>query len=327
MLTEISNILSDSDLALFLSLFESEINARYPFSSRMTALAFKESHLTMRESFGYFSLAKKIWKGIDSNGHALGFTVATEKRGGSVKFGPTLILSGKRNLGIGSQLRRLVEDIYQANGFRKAYSTTNLSNRAGLMYLLKIGYKVELHLQNHFEIGKDELVLSRFLKSSQPKPISQTTTSSDSMPADLTFEERRMWSDIENDFDIDATYVNSIRNNLREELCFTEGAFKNKLGKLFVSPCRNCIALAIPKRGGCVKLFPIVLSGSSNVDTGLITDVCRYSGSAIHKLYTLVPARRTGKIRMLKAIGFFAEGLIREPYKRGVDVIHMSFML
>lgn len=144
---KISNTLTSSDFESFKALFQESITPLYPNSSEKSANSIIQKHQLGIDPDGYFTIKKTIWKGINDNNEVVAFTVISEKRGGSIKFGPTIVNKAKRGTGIGSSFRSLVESEYSSRGFRKSYSTTNLSNLAAILYILKIGYKIELHLK------------------------------------------------------------------------------------------------------------------------------------------------------------------------------------
>jgi hypothetical protein len=326
----VSTKLVREDFELFVASFTRDISSRYPFSSELTARAIIDAHNMDYDEHGHFSKRKKIWKGVGSDGTSLAFTVVTEKRGGSIKFGPTIVLSDYRNIGVGSTLREKVEGNYSELGYRKAYSTTNLRNLAGIYYLTKIGYKIELHLRDHYELGKDELVLSKFIsrqgENGPPLDGKLVPTAEDVVTSSLESSvDKRLYLDLRFDFDeIDKEFFDRTRAALEVQTESSESDFVQKKKHLFFSTNQKALALAVPKRGGCVKLLPFITSATRDDNAEVLASVWGALGSTTHKLYTLVPARRWAKVENMKSLGFVVEGIIAEPYKPRVDVVMMS---
>lgn len=102
MIDYVSAELNGQDFELFRSLHAESISHLYPYSSALTAESFIRQHQDRIDRSGYFTLRKTIWKAVYKNCSAA-FTVVTEKRGGSIKFGPTMVVPCFRNQGVGSQ--------------------------------------------------------------------------------------------------------------------------------------------------------------------------------------------------------------------------------
>lgn len=310
--------LTAADEAAFVELFCSQVAQLYPFSSALTARSFIKSHHQELDPFGYFTKRKRIWKAI-ADGDRVGFTVATEKRGGSIKFGPTIIDPERQGQGLGALLRGGVETHYAADGYRKAYSTTNLKNLAGIFYLTKIGYQIELHLKDHYAVGKDEVVLSRLLTEAVA-PVNQNEPI-----AGLADYERRLFDDLAPDFgEIDAVFFEHVRKSIKPKMRWTEQAFANKTRLLFRDEANECVALAVPKRGSCVKVMPFAASKRKSANRDVFEQLRRAFVGHAHKLYTFVPTRRPTKVSALEELGFRIEGFMQMPYKSGVNVYAMS---
>ncbi|MDR2652368.1 MAG: hypothetical protein LBC68_08670 [Prevotellaceae bacterium] len=186
-----------------------------------TAESIIEKHKLGVDNNGYFTKKKTIWKGLDESNNIVAFTVVSEKRGGSIKFGPTIVDKTKIRQGIGSNFRLLVENYYQNLGYRKAYSTTNIKNYPAIYYILKIGYKIELHLQKHYSKYSDELVLSKMLNPTcRNEKISQIQNISKYIANYMTtyYDE------------IDDAFFENINKTATTNHSFTEDCFVEKKG-------------------------------------------------------------------------------------------------
>jgi predicted transcriptional regulator len=109
-----------------------------------------------------------------------------------------------------------------------------------------------------------------------------------------------------------------------------QGRFEQKGKTLFVavagSDARG-IAVTTAKRGGAVKVAPLLADSADG--TALLAEAIaqHYSRLGNRKLYALVPHHHQRAIRVLSEGGFSCEGLLREPYRRGVNMNVMSLFL
>jgi hypothetical protein len=190
-----------------------------------------------------------------------------------------------------------------------------------IYYAIKIGYRIEAHLKDHYQMGQDELVLGKILKPKKQQSWENAERNS------LTQLEGRMFDSLVSYCDnINKTFFENIRNSLIETPQKSEPFFIKKGRKLFTSEDNLAIALTVPKRGGCVKIAPLVLSGIRATDEKLIASVIAFYQNSFHKLYSLLPVF-TPYLDFLKSLGFVSEGIISEPYKKGVDIIVMSLFI
>lgn len=318
----ITSNLTEKDFEYFIKLFEFNISTLYPFSSKLTAKSIIETHKTGFDPNGYFTKFKTLWKLVSEDGLTLGFSVVTEKRGGSVKFGPSIVVKDYRHQGYGSVLRTLLEDHYRELGYRKSYLTTNATNTNAFSYLLKIGYKIELHLKQHYTKADDEIVLSKFLNENQDFKYSKPELSKEIIN---DFGEYVTEYLAENYEEIDNTFYNNLTKSISSEFIKTEESFikKNKIKFEFKED--NFFAITSPKRGGCIKISPLVLSGSETNDLKNIEKIVSFFQSSLyHKFYTFIPVNRVYDRKILEKYGFIIEGVFREPYKKGVDMFIVS---
>jgi len=318
----ISNDLSEEDLLLFSAWYEQEIPKRYPLSTKETLDSIISVHKLGNDPAGYFTLSKTIWKGASDSSEVLAFTVATEKRGGSVKFGPTLVAEGLRGQGVGSKFRLLVEQVYARRGFRKSYSTTHLRNTAGIRYLARIGHSIEAHLRDHYLPGIDEVVLGRRLTSEE----TQVTCASLVPDAHLTAEDAHMLRELSQTYDeLDESFMRQIRKTLRNELPLQEECEYVAKFKLMVTVSGDTAAITTPKRTGVIKITPLIY-GAEELLSELLSKVEeRYrSERHVRKLFGLFSHYDLSAIRILEKQGYNVEGYLREPYRRGLNMLIYS---
>jgi GNAT superfamily N-acetyltransferase len=315
----ISINLTDADFQKFKDFFEETIMSLYPNSTLKTAESIIEKHKLGFDDKGYFTKKKTIWKGIDEFDNVVAFTVISEKRGGGIKFGPTMVDKEKRRQGIGSTFRSLVENHYRDLGYRKAYSTTNVKNYAGIYYILKIGYKIEVHLTKHYSKTADEIVLSKMLN---PTNNEERVSIINNSPKHIADYMTKYYDDI------DDMFFENINQTATDNHTFTENHYIDKMKFLFKNDLDKLYAVVFPKRGGCAKICPLIFNNNENYNLDFIHNLIEfYRNTPVHKLYTFVPVEKHSDICLLKKAGFYTEGIIAEPYKKNVDLIMLSYLI
>jgi len=315
----ISNNLNDVDFQKFKNFFSETIIDLYPDSTLKTAESIIEKHKLGFDNKGYFTKSKTIWKGLDEFGNVVAFTVVSEKRGGSIKFGPTMVDKEKRKQGIGSTFRSLVENHYRNLGYRKAYSTTNLKNYAGIYYILKIGYKVELHLKNHYSKTEDEIVLSKMLNPINKKEEVSIINNLQKHIMDYMIKYYDEITDV---------FFENINKTATNNHTFTENCYINKKKYIFQNDLEKLYAVVFQKRGGCAKICPLILNDNEKSNFDFISNLIEfYKNTPVHKLYTFIPVEKYSDFSLLKKIGFYTEGIIAEPYKKNIDLIMLSYLI
>ncbi len=289
-----------------------------------------ETHRRGHDRFGYFTLTKKVYT-VLHEGEVAGYTVVTWKRGGSVKFGPTLLKLEFQNLGLGPRIRRVLDDHLAAKGARKSYSTIPDTHLIAVRYLIKSGHRIEGHLRQHYTPEHDDLVFGRILKpqapSKHPKPPTRRTGADllildevgelDSF-TDFLMKAMPAWYD-----GIDETFAKSV---VTAQTRFDEGDLSEKGKKVFIGLDGSDIVVALIcsiKRGGAVKLSPLVSIVEVEAARLVLEAAEKYfvSLNRVRKLYSLVPLTDVDLASLFRDRGYQAEGILREPYRPGIDMI------
>ena len=272
--------LSPEDFKIFTALFIESIMPLYPSSTQKTAESIIAKHKLGIDNEGYFTKKKTIWKGMDENKNIIAFTVVSEKRGGSIKFGPTMVIQDKRNRGVGSAFRLVVETYYKNKGCRKAYSTTNIKNYSAIFYALKIGYKIELHLRKHYSRISDEVVISKMLNYSNN--TMQEVSIPKEYPEYIVNYMKKYYSEIDNGF------FENIMKTVSNEHTFTENCYIGKKKYIFQNDSDKLYAVTFPKRGGCIKISSLILNDDEISSMGFVQSIFEfYKNTPVHKFYTL----------------------------------------
>lgn len=147
----------------FVELVTAEIGKRYPETGEPYATALWTAHDGhLLPIFGTHTLRKRIY-GLYRFRDLLGFTVATEKSGGRVKFGPSIVLSRHRNAHVATTMRLGAEELYRRRGFWLAYSTCRSDNAPARRYVERAGYVLTASLRQHYVSQRDELVFTKCL--------------------------------------------------------------------------------------------------------------------------------------------------------------------
>jgi len=147
---------------MFVELVDKHISGSYLETGREYGRKLIAVSASNQDCEGIFTLRKRILE-VMYEGRLSGFVVLTEKIGGSVKTGPTIIFDRYRGKGLGEQLRGVLHETLFMAGFRKVYCSAPARNIAALSYLLKSGYKVEAHLQRHYHQDHDEFIFGYML--------------------------------------------------------------------------------------------------------------------------------------------------------------------
>lgn len=326
----------DVPIEMFEQLLLKELPRHYSEVDRSFTASLLVTSSADRDPNGYFTRAKQTFWLLEDD-KPVGFTVTSLKRGGSVKIGPTAIVASRRRQGLATLLRDVVEGFLEHElKCRKLYMTIATSNVPALLFNLARGFKVEAVLREQYRSGADEVVLGRFRgdyagtmltaplscePSAAPVTISRLIEPS---PADVeTLLHPRMNGLYDQ---IDPSYYEAIADaccNLRQSY-----ALKGK--QLFIAQRAGTIvgvAVYVPKRGGASKLSPLFVEDAEST-RALLEFIEAYAMEfGRRKLYAHVPLPHLNTVRWLLERGYLMEGLLREPYREGIDLVVMGQQL
>lgn len=341
-MTEISiRRIQEDEIPEFRELALREIGAEYADIDKSFADIIVQAHQHEQDPFGYFTKTKTIWTGLYEK-KIVGYLVGTEKRGGSVKFSPILIKGEKRRQGFGTLLWREVEAHYRSKGHRKVYTHAPWSRKELYHWFSELGYSLEGILAEQYDRGQDEFVMGKFLEPPPDEVPNLPQTSSIDTDSDRSFTVRRFE---EGDAEQFMSLINDQMAQFYEEVGteFAENILKarNRFDKGYkakgkavfvVESGGNLLGCCVgsPKRGGSVKLVPFIFTdgADSAIVEGLLSDVVMFfTNQGYRKVYSLVPHLQTGIIEILRHENFNIEGLIRAPYKHGVDNVFLGKFL
>lgn len=282
---------------------------------------------------GIFTLRKRILE-VNHKGSRIGFVTLTEKLGGSVKTGPTILEQEFRGQDLGKYLRATLHGFLSDLGYRKVYCTAPMKNSAAINYLVSSGYRIEAHLSKHYHQGHDELVFgyifsdSRGQHSEVTRPIEPITqmnrlTASSLEVIDFISDE---FSSMYCPIDLPWAY-----RQVKEAVAYAKGrgdAFKPRAIYIGKGLRLLSVCLCVHKRGGGTKL--VLLSKTAHQKS--LSKFIDYISSSImasrnlksRKLYSHVPIYESVLIQAYYDCGFKSEGILDRPYNQISDMIVLS---
>jgi predicted transcriptional regulator len=324
----VSPLADKSEEELFAELYKLYVVANYPDSEDYVDFVVR-IHRSDHDRFGYFTKRKTIWT-LAKEGKPIGFTVVTEKRGGSIKFGPTVIVPVERGRGVGTAFRLMVEKQYPEA--RKSYNTLPDDNLAALRYVIRAGYRVEAHLSEQYRRRSGELVVGKMLNppSAFPRLMIGEVIGGDLSIVDgrdlapdvfdrcVTNLLRHYYSEV------DSGFVTGLINAMAGQ-----GSLATKYKRVFFAMRGNTaagIAIVTPKRGGALKCSPLMTSGEDRECMRSLLDAVEkpFADRGIRKIYIHVPLLAAWMLDTALSLGFIPEGILREPYHPGIDVIALG---
>jgi len=294
-----------------------------------------ESHNQGKDPYGYFTLKKDVFTLLVDD-EVAGFTVATRKRGHSVKYGPTILKEEFQGEGFGPQFRTSLDAKLQEEGVKKTYSTIPEHAENAYKYLIRSGYSIEAHLEKQYSPDHGELVFGKVLSNGSSEIDSmpsrstvddfEITRGSERFDGFRRFVTQRMarWYD-----GIDGDFVEAVQKAEQRAL---EGDLSKKGKAVYVGHLDDaikCCVICSRKRGKGFKLSPLLteVSGSAaikfleHVEHELMTE------HEVRKFYSHVPLRDSELISIFKQSGYQPEGTIKQPYKPAVDMVFMGKMV
>jgi RimJ/RimL family protein N-acetyltransferase len=316
------------DADQFRELYELYVRPNYPETDDYVNFVLNV-HQKGADEFGYFTKKKTIWTLSETN-KSIGYTVVTEKRGGCIKFGPTVIVPDRRGDGYGTAFRLLVEKQYPQA--RKAYNTLPDDNLAALKYVLKAGYQIEAHLREQYRVGAGELVVGKLLDSPTTPPL---------LPNRPMIRGRVY---VTSGRDLDQATLQQATTDLLSDYYsaldpgFVSGLIKGMQGPFSLSRKSKQVFLAIradhpvgllivtPKRGGAVKCAPLIVRGDDEESFRLLLDAAdqAFPDRPNRRFYLQLPLYSPVLIALARTLGYEIEGVLREPYRRGVDLLALG---
>ena len=272
---------------------------------------------------GILTLRKHLLEILYENRLA-GFVVLTEKLGGSVKTGPTILMEEFRSAGVGKELRRTLHAALRRNGFRKVYCTAPLKNMPAVAYLSAAGYRIEAHLRRHYHTGHDELVFGYLLsKYRGPElefirpitPVAKFQRIDRKTQEVLSFLQEEMsglYCQLPEDWAI---------RQVREAIAAAKGRSRGKKKRVIFagfSTRPEVVALCVLKRGGSAKVIVLTKTShrSSLIDFILYVEKSLKAARSydVRKIYSHVPLTDTVTTESFLESGFSIEGVLERPY-------------
>jgi predicted transcriptional regulator len=284
---------------------------------------------------GYFTVRKDLFV-ITHRTEKVGFTVITEKRGGSIKTGPTILLPRFRYQGIGELIRKRIEAEGFRKGARKIYCTCNAQDRAVLKYLLKSGMHIEAHLYHQYRNNSSEIVLGKMLSQTVKQHCAinrnhiKIVEIRDDLGSYLSLFKNFLLRYFETFYlSIDAAFVDSI---YRASHSSKIDRYASKGKKVFLGFGRRSrlvtVVICSPKRGGSVKLTLVNMTNHFDSVAKIVNSTEAYCRSKRRtKMYLNIPASDYNMVETFSKLGFLVEGLLQEPYSPGVDHFQLGKML
>lgn len=327
--------LNSSEVDEFERLSTEVIGENYNQIDESFASAIVEADREGFDARGHLTKGKKI-RVILIRGRKAGFVVTTQKLGGSIKFGPFILLPEFRRQGYGPTVRRKLDDRLRESGVRKTYSTVP-DNHYALKYLLKSGYAVEAHLRYQYSPNHGDLVLGRVLsevaKPPEPPVPARDEISNAEITQNLNPTEFRSYvmSEIGKYFDgITPAFVEQLLNaRERFDPLHPEGKGKRIFTIQDNEKHVHGAVVCSVKRGGAVKLSPFLLNAPIHIGEKLLKTAEREMTFAgiTRKFYSHIPISDSALISMLECSGYSPEGVLHEPYRPGVHMMVLAKVL
>jgi len=319
--------LSSAETELFRELYEHFVRPYYAADTNDYAQTILESHFSALDPYGYLTKRRTIWV-LSYNNKPIGVSVATEKRGGSVKFGPSALIADLRGRGLSPTCRLLLESQYPSA--RKFYNTLPEPNAVALRYVLSAGYEIEARLREQYG-AHDELVVGKLRPLAPPRPPCIPELASNKGGALALVDAREL---------PESLFVTSVRALLQPHYrglddAFFSGllaslhsppTFATKYKKLLVAMCgghARGLMIATPKRGGALKLSPLVIPDDDPFVARLLltAGLDRVDAPKQRRVYAHVAPDQKSLLAGLQTLGLTYEGTLREPYRAGVDLL------
>ncbi|HVZ11707.1 MAG TPA: hypothetical protein VG965_01635 [Patescibacteria group bacterium] len=279
---------------------------------------------------------------IGEPGKPTGMISYARKRGDSLKFN-TLSAENPR---IGALLARNLVELAKSNSqLRTLYATASSNNRNVLGLLDHLGFQPEALLPDQYKDGSCEVVMGMVLKPTVTTPASENmahpgsekTASSrefnnlrDNEELDRLFEYLSGWhDDVGRDF-LEATIKGADRGLLDvarkgKAIFVAEKADRRTEAVAILDPKYDLSGAVVltAKMGGAMKMYPLI---GDEVSQRELTRVAKEVAlrNKFRVIYTFSPVSDSKEAAILDELGFEIRGVLREPYKPGVDLIPWS---
>lgn len=287
------------------------------------------------DAYGYFTIRKMVFI-VRYDGEDLAMTVATLKRGGSVKFGPTATLRTNRKRGLAWFLRDVVEQFFRnIEGIRKFYLTVSNNNHPALLFNLHRGFRIEGILHNQYKKGSNELVMGRFASDDLPghKKTHKTEAEVFSAAAPVA----GIWlrpdiTELQSFLEPDLSSLYGKQDRLFYEhlanACEVKKNDYSRKGKTIIQAREQGhltgLAICSPKRGGSLKIAPIICEDQQSFNA-LFQEVMRFAHSIRSlKIYFMTSLSEYSVLEWLLEKGLILEATLRSPYVDSIDLAVIS---
>lgn len=322
--------LADQHEERFLAEVTTHISGAYRETQKAYGIKLVMLDRAGRDYEGVFTRRKAI-REIWRQGELIGFVVFTEKLGGGVKTGPTVLFEGSQGKGIGQHLREVIHTCAHRIGARKVYCTAPFSKEGAIKYLLGAGYRIEAHLLRQYHDMHDELVfgymIAKYRAPGQDfvRPV---------VPVHR-FERVTRWSPAIANFlreEFSAAFVEVnydwAMRQVREAIAWAKGRgsqFKARV--LFVASGLGigAMALCVLKRGGGCKITILSRTAHRRTLGEFLVQIEKKIDSSrrlrCEKKYTHLPIQDVDLIQVFVDNGYRPEGVLERPYNDSADFV------
>jgi len=328
----------DSSVAAtqFVAMVENHISDSYLETGRRYGEKLIELDRLGKDPEGIFTRKKTI-KVIMHGEQVAGFTVLTEKLGGTIKTGPTMILDEFKRKGVGAKMRRVLHRSAHRAGFRKVYCTAPVANEPACRYLIATGCRIEAHLRRQYHKDHDELVFG-FPLSMYRGPAQEFAR-----PTVLAedFLKLSRCPDSVIDFiseEFGATYFEVPREWALAQARGAESSAKARTAQfkervLFTASGTelSVVTLCSVKRGGSCKLLLLTRTGHRRSLQQFIAFIEKELGASrkwnCRKFYSHVPLQDVDTLQSFLSSGYQVEGVLERPYNETTDFVVVGKLL
>lgn len=299
-----------------------------------------------RDPYGFFSIGKDIWIAFEKDSEQIiGFEVITRKRGGSIKLGPTYMMSNVRKRGYATEMIEGLIGIYKSLSFRKVYVTAPLSHAStAVLDYCKLKFSLEAILCKHYAKDSSDRVCGLLFDNEIRchSALKIRTEYGKGVLTQISIDKEKMFevsefscfikNNMKDSFsDIDDDFVNSILNGIKNGIC---SKYEIK-GKCVLLGWDNdkliSLSVATLKRGGVIKIVPFLVAEEYiNIPNILwilneIEELAKKNNR--RKITLFIPVTDFAITNIISGKGYLSEGVLREPYKKGVDITVFSKFL